>query len=172
VHRGSSAWHGAAKEASSLMHLQVLVRRLLVHSSASESAPGASKNDQPGSTTHPNSSSFGASSSTADIKPVVPPAPFVPSSLISSNTSSTPAADSIHSPQSIRDAAAGASVSQAPSEPSAAAGGVQSAAEVWHPCLHEGFAAKYDRLAYDGTAPNPAQVRGMGTMWELLCDRS
>jgi hypothetical protein len=82
---------------------------------------------------------------------------------VSSNTSSTPAADSIHPPESSTiEAAGGAADSQAPagSAESAAAGGVQAAAEVWHPCLHEGFAAKYDRLAYDGTAPSPTQVTG------------
>jgi hypothetical protein len=92
---------------------------------------------------------------------------------IRSNTSSNPAADSIHHPHSIQEAAAGAAVSNAPaaSAENGAAGGVKSAAEVWHPCLHEGFAAKYDRLAYEGTAPSPAQVRGAWARYgqRLLC---
>jgi hypothetical protein len=142
-------------------HLQGLWRRLLVHSSASAAAPGATRPDQqeqPDPPTQPSSSSSSSSnaeplSSTAgngsNATASTSAAPAA-----SSNALSTSAAGSIHPPQLVADRTG--SVSAAPIELSTAAG--VHTPEVWHPCLNEGFSAKYDRLAYDGTAPAPSQV--------------
>jgi hypothetical protein len=142
---------------------QGLLRRLLAHSSASAAAPGASRQEQAESSSTPSSSSSSSSSSSAErsssiarigsLAPV--PTAFAP--VAGSSGAVTPAADSSHPPQQTVDHGHGSN--RAPDEPGAAA--TVHGAEVWHPCLHDGFSGSYERLAYDGTAPNPIKVRNV-----------
>ncbi|KAF6251240.1 hypothetical protein COO60DRAFT_658166 [Scenedesmus sp. NREL 46B-D3] len=167
-HRGNAGELLGLAGAPGPIRLQARLRRLLVHLPASEAAPGASRTDQPDATSHRDSSSAESRGSVKESGSVAPaPVAFAPVASSSAAPAPAAAASSSHHLQATGEGAGG--VGQAPAGSGSAAASEQ-APEVWHPCLHEGFAATYDRLAYDGAAPSPAQVllRGRSSWRECL----
>jgi hypothetical protein len=67
----------------------------------------------------------------------------------SSSSSLVPTAVALQAPGAATDSS---------SSPGSSSNSSSELSVVYHPCLHEGYEAVYNRVAYGGITPNPAQV--------------